>query len=315
MSTRPDVRLGQRWSPLQRLKNDVLWALAWAALAVTGPLPLRVLRALGRVLGVAAHALATRARRTALSNVAATMPELDRSSRAALVRRCFATLGELLGETVSMLHPRRSIPVLTLTPEAHAVLTEARAHGRGVVFASAHLGPWERVAASLVADGQPLVALARESYDPRFTRLIERLRERLGVRFVWRSRPGAAVRIVRALRAGGVLGFPMDLRARVAACEAPLLGLPAPTALGPARIALRARAPVVVGTAAPGPGGGLVVTATRIPTDDLGAGAAAALELTVRINDELSRRIRALPEAWPWMHQRWDLANLAATSV
>jgi KDO2-lipid IV(A) lauroyltransferase len=318
MTARPDVRLGQRWTPMQRVKNDLFWVLACAALAATRPLSPRVLRALGRALGVTAHAFATRARRTALGNVAATMPELDRASRAALVRRCFATLGELLGETVSMLHPFGSLPVLPLTPEARAVLDEARAEGRGVVFASAHLGPWERVAASLVAAGQPLVALARESYDPRFTRLYERLRERHGVRFVWRSSPGAALRIVRALRAGGVLGFPMDLRARVAACDVPLLGVPARTALGPARIALRARAPVVVGTAAPGPGSSLVVTATRIPTEDLAGGARGAdapLELTRRINAELSRRIRALPEAWPWMHPRWDLADLAATSV
>ena len=53
---------------------------------------------------------------------------------------------------------------------------QARREGRGVLFPSAHLGPWERVAPSLVACGVPLVTLARESYDPRFSRLYERLR-------------------------------------------------------------------------------------------------------------------------------------------
>jgi len=75
--------------------------------------------------------------------------------------------------------------------------------------------------------------------------------------------------------------------------------------VGPARIALRTGAPVVVGTAAPDQGGGWIVTATRIRTDDLGSSGEDAVELTARINAELSRRIRAMPHAWVWMHDRW----------
>jgi KDO2-lipid IV(A) lauroyltransferase len=163
------------------------------------------------------------------------------------------------------------------------------------------------VAASLVAAGVPLTALARESYDPRFTQLYRELREARGLRVVWRSAPGSAAGIVRALRRGGVLGIPMDLRSRVPACEAPFLGHAAPTAIGPARLALRTGAAVVVGTAAPGPGGSLVVTATRIPTCGLAPDTTGAAALTARINDELSSRILALPAAWVWMHERWPL--------
>jgi KDO2-lipid IV(A) lauroyltransferase len=150
----------------------------------------------------------------------------------------------------------------------------------------------------------PLVTLARESYDPRFSRLYDRLRSAHGVRVVWRTAPSAPMRIVRTIRTGGVLGVPMDLRARVASCDAPFLGHDAPTALGPARIALGTGAAVVVGTVAPA-GGALAITATRIPTDDLPVGADAVRELTCRINRELSHRILALPHAWVWMHERW----------
>lgn len=303
-----DLRLGVAWTPLQRAKNDALWLLARVALGVTRPLPLTALRATGRALGRVAHLLAGGARRTALLNVARVFPRLGAAERRALVRRCFVGLGELLGETVALLHGDRAPAPLPLPPDARAVLDEARAGGRGVLFASAHLGPWERVAASLVAAGVPLVAVARESYDPRFSSLYERLRAGHGVRVVWRAAPGAAARILRTLRGGEVLGVPMDLRSRVATCEAPFLGHPAATAVGPARIALRAGAAVVVGTAAPLPaehGEPLGVTATRIRTDDLAPDEAGALELTGRINAELSRRILAMPEAWVWMHDRW----------
>jgi KDO2-lipid IV(A) lauroyltransferase len=315
-----DLREGGSWTPMQRAKNDALWLMATLALATARLLPLPALRALGYGMGALAHGLGRGARERALANVAASLPELDDIARRALVRRCFATLGECLGETVAMLRERGRPPALPLSEEARATLDEARAGGRGVLFASAHLGPWERVAASLVAAGVPLVALARESYDPRFMAVYERLRSSSGVRVVWRSSPTAPVAIVRALRRGEVLGVPMDLRSRVPSIEVPFLGRPAPTPLGPARIALRAGSAVVVGTvaraplpalavqAAPAAGGRLgplEVTATRIPLDDLRPDPAGAAALTARINEELSRRIRALPDGWVWMHERW----------
>jgi KDO2-lipid IV(A) lauroyltransferase len=301
-----DLRQGGHWTALQRSKNDALWLLASLALLATRPLPLRALRVLGRALGRAAHLLVPSARRTARDNVSRVYPALDAPAQHALVRRCFLALGELLGETVAMLRPKGTPPLLLVSEQARSVLADARAEGHGVVFASAHLGPWERVAASLVAAGVPLVALVRESYDPRFSALYERLRGSHGVRVVWRASPGAAARILRTLRAGDVLGIPMDLRSRVPSCDAPFLGHPAPTAVGPARIALRSRAPVVVGTAAPGPEGAMVVTATRIDSTGLTPDEAGARELTRRINAELSRRILALPHAWVWMHERWS---------
>ncbi len=301
-----DVRLGDKWTPLQRLKNDGLWVLASLALTGTAVLPLPALRALGRAIGRSAFTLAPRARRTALANIARALPGLDVASRRALARRCFVALGELLGETVAMLTPRSSPPLLTVTEEALSVLDRALREGRGVVFPSAHLGPWERVAASLVAAGIPLVTLARESYDPRFSRLYERLRAAHGVGVVWRGSHGAASRILKTLRGGGILGAPMDLRGRrIATCDAPFLGHDAPTAIGPARIALRTGAAVVVGTVAPGECLPLVVTATRITTDDLTPDDGGARELTARVNAELSRRILAIPHAWVWMHERW----------
>jgi Kdo2-lipid IVA lauroyltransferase/acyltransferase len=300
-----DVRTGGRWSPAQRVKNDALWAAATVAIAALRSLPVAALRRLGRALGLAVHALAWGPRRVARDNVGRALPHLGPTENRALVRRCFATVGEHLGETVALLGAG-ALPPLPLAPGAIDVLHEARREGRGVVFISAHLGPWERVAASLVAAGLPLVTVARESYDPRFTRLYERLRSSRGVRVVWRSHPAVALRMVRVLRAGGVLGIPMDLRSRVASADVPFLGHAAPTPIGPARIALRTRAAVVVGTLAPtgavdGGADRYAVTVTRIQTGDL----TDAYTLTARLNDELSRRILGWPEGWVWMHERW----------
>jgi KDO2-lipid IV(A) lauroyltransferase len=275
-------------------------------------MPERGRRALGRTLGRIVHAFASTQRRRALANVERVLPELDSDARRDLVRSCFLYLGDLLGEAVGWLGVAGTVPPLPLTPEAKTTLREARAEGRGVLFASAHLGPWHRVAACIAASGVPFFAVTRDSYDPRFSRVHERLHRNAGIRTIRRSHAGgtaATLAVLRSLRRGEVVGIPMDLRARVAWCDAPFLGSPAPSSVGPARIALRTRAPVVVGSAAPGcigAGERLVVTATRIASGDIADSHEGARELTARINAELSRRILALPHAWVWMHPRWD---------
>ncbi len=151
-----------------------------------------------------------------------------------------------------------------------------------------------------MAHGFPLTTVARESYDPRFAALYDRLRGGAGVRAIYRGSPSAALQIVRTLRQGqSLLGVPMDLRSRVASVDVPFLGTPASTPVGPARIALRTGAAIVVGTVFPGTAG-LLLRVTQVETDGLDE-----VELTRRLNDELSSRILAFPEGWVWMHPRW----------
>jgi KDO2-lipid IV(A) lauroyltransferase len=299
-----DVRTGGGWTRRQKLKNDLLYAMVRVGLAVSALLPRAALRAGGRLLGGLAYALFAHARRTAHANVTRAFPDRSAVDRRAIVRNAYFSLGADLGDAVWML--RGAQDPLPLSPTARRLLEGALTSGRGTLFVSAHLGPWERVASGLVAAGFPLATLARESYDPRLTSLYERLRGQHGVRAIFRGSPGAASRIVRTLRDGGLLGVPMDLRSRVPSVEVPFLGHPASTAVGPARIALRTGSVVIVGTAARDEAGTLCTTATRIPTADLSPGTEGERALTARINTELGRRIRALPERWVWMHDRFE---------
>jgi KDO2-lipid IV(A) lauroyltransferase len=316
-SSVPDVREGGRWTLAQRAKNDVLWLLASAAVATVGRLPPRVLHGTGVALGRLAHLVLPPARRLAERNVAVAFPELDRAARRALVARSYRTLGGYLGDAVAMLDPRRPVTSLPFAGDARSILDAAIAERRGVLFASAHLGPWERVAATLVQCELPFTAVAREAYDPRLTRLYERLRGDRGLATIYRGAPGAGTALLRTLRRGHVLGIPMDLASRVPSIDVPFLGREARTPVGPARLALRTGAAVVVGVPAPGNGengalgepGELELAITRIPTSDLDASSDGERILTTRINDAISARIRAMPEGWVWMHPRWPTSQ------
>jgi KDO2-lipid IV(A) lauroyltransferase len=315
-----DLREGGRWSVGQQAKNDLLYAGARAALAIAELLPASWLRRLGQGVGIAAWAVLPGLRRLAEDNVARGLPAIAPAERRAFVRRVYRRLGALLGETVLPAEP------LPFAPGARACLADALAEGRGVLFASAHLGPFERVAATIAAAGFPLTVVAREPYDPRLGRIYDKVRAARGVHALYRGRAGAAMEMFRVLRRGGVLGVPMDLASRVPSIDVPFLGSPAPTPLGPARLALRAGAAVVVGGACnlPPPETGPETgeerrPVTGKPTDQpnqIGvsfrridvAPDASERTLTEALNEELSARIRALPEAWPWMHRRWPEA-------
>jgi Kdo2-lipid IVA lauroyltransferase/acyltransferase len=287
-----DLREGGAWSPRQRLKNDLIYAAVRAALAVATRLPRPLLALLCRALGAAAFLLLPRERERARARLEA---GTGGPVPAARVRRAFRDAARILADTLALLDPReRAGRTLSVGPEDRAVFRDALAEGRGVVFVSAHLGPWERLAALLAEEGFPVTTLARESYDPRLTRLYERLRAPRGVRSIYRGLRGAATTIARELRAGRAVGFLVDLPARVPCETVPLFGVDADLPRGVARFALARRAAVLVGTCAPGD----VVRIRRIPTLDLERGAGGERALLLRIAGELEARIEACPEAW-----------------
>jgi KDO2-lipid IV(A) lauroyltransferase len=148
--------------------------------------------------------------------------------------------------------------------------------------------------------------VARERYDPRLTALYERLRRPRGVRSIYRGSAGAARAILRELRAGGAVGFLVDIPGRVPCTPARLFGADSWLPVGPARVALASGAAVVVGTCAPpSPSNAkpprACVKITRIPTGHSRPGDIEeehVIALLLRIGEELDRRIAAWPDAW-----------------
>jgi KDO2-lipid IV(A) lauroyltransferase len=258
------------WSPGQKRKNDALFIAASAGIRLGLSLPRSWLGPAGDLLGLAAYALLGRARRAATANLALVHPELDGEAHRALARGTFRSLGRNLIDTLALLDPNEDpARSLHVSASSERVLSDALARGRGVIYATCHLGPWERMAALLAQRGYPITTVARESYDPRFHALVyEPLRGRRNVQVIYRAAPSAPVAIVRALRRGRVLGLLLDMPGRIATQVVTWLGLPSRMPVGAARLALRLRSPVVVGTPAPHRAG-LEIRITSLETEDL----------------------------------------------
>jgi len=299
LPTSNDLRQGGTWTRRQRLKNDLIYLAVRIALAFALLLPRPLLRAACRLLVLLAALALPRARVRAHARLEAGLGAPVPKSR---LRAVYRTLADALADTLFLFHPHeKPSRSLSLDPTSADLFRAALAQGRGVVFITAHLGPWERMAALLAEHGFPVATIARESYDPRLTGLYDRLRAPRGVRSIYRARPGAPAAILRELRLGRAIGFLIDLPARgVRALPIPLFGEATLIPIGPARIALSQRAAVLVGTCEPpkSPTGRATLTITPIPTHDLAPEPTGERALLERISHELDARISRWPDAW-----------------
>lgn len=289
----------------KRLKRFLRYVLIRAALALVYPLPLGLARWLGMRLGTLAFLVAGGERRKALKSLARAFPEKSDAERHALARACFRHLAAAAFEVGCTAALDRELETLVAWPEAdRRVLETALARGRGVVFVSGHIGNWELLARRVARAGYPSQSIAKETTDPRVTELVGRFRARGGVRSIWRGQEGAARAMLRALKAGEILGLLIDQDTRVQSLFVPFFGELAATPRAAADLAIRTGAAVVVGFCQR-EGRGYRLTMEEVPVPEGLEREAAALALTAALSERIEAAIRRAPEQWVWMHQRW----------
>nr|WP_199243245.1 lysophospholipid acyltransferase family protein [Vitiosangium sp. GDMCC 1.1324] len=289
----------------KRLKRFLRYLLVRAALAIVSSLPLGLARWLGAGFGRFAFAVAGGERRKALKSLARAFPEKSDAQRHDLARASFRHLGMAafeVGATASM--DRQLERLVRWSDEDRGVLEEALARGKGVVFVSGHVGNWELLARRVARAGYPSQSIAKETTDPRLTALVERFRALGGVRSIWRGQEGAARAMLRALKAGEILGLLIDQDTKVQSVFVPFFGELAATPRAAADLALRTGAAVVVGFCQR-EGDGYRLWMEEVPWQASEDRESDAVALTAALSQRIEAAIRRAPEQWVWMHQRW----------
>lgn len=297
--------LVERLPLAKRLKRFLRYLLVRGALALVGALPLRVARVLGAAFGWLAFFLARGERRKALKSLARAFPEHSDAQRYELARSCFRHLGMAafeVGATAAM--DRELERWVRWGPEDRGVLEAALARGKGVVFVSGHVGNWELLARRVARAGYPSQSIAKETTDPRLTALVGRFRAQGGVRSIWRGQEGAARAMLRALKAGEILGLLIDQDTRVQSVFVPFFGELAATPRAAADLALRTGAAVVVGFCQR-EGDDYRLWMEEVVPPGGADREAQAQALTAVLSERIEAAIRRAPEQWVWMHQRW----------
>lgn len=205
---------------------------------------------------------------------------------------------------------RRLFRSFVLAAEDRATLTTCLSHGRGVVLVMAHHGDFDLAGAWLAATvDRPLCAVVQG--PRRGLNLYHRARRRAGLQLAF-DKPGRARTLLNALTAEQIVAVALDRRGP-RALEVQFCGQAAKMSSTPVRLALRAGAPLLVGSVSRW-GDRRVVRLDRV---DLGGGPHAAVQA---IADKLADTIGNAPAEWlvpadldelPWLELPVKIASSA----
>ena len=252
-------------------------------------------RQIGPRLGIS-----ERARR----NLRRALPELG----AAAVDRVIAGMWDNLGRVVAEYAHLDKYRPYTEGGRIEVVGAEyvraAAASGNPAVFFSGHFGNWEVAPLVLTHAGLPVTEIYRAANNPFVDRLINRARRPVGTELAAKGAAGAR-EMIAALTRGRHLAVLVDQKANDG-IAVPFFGRDAMTPAAPARLALRfdcALVPVRV-ERLPRACFRISVEPPLLP-ERSGDRARDTLATMRKVNAVLERWIRAQPDHWLWLHNRW----------
>ncbi len=184
-------------------------------------------------------------------------------------------------------------------------LQNAQAGAKGVVIAAAHLGSWELVGQYLAkASGMRMHALAKPSAIIGVRGFLEGIRERTGMKVLWTDSRALLPDILRALKAGDVVGFVMDQKpVGRQGPKVSFMGHETEFVPGPATMSCRVGAAIVAAFCMrTGPWRYRLYAKVMLPPDH---GRDDVDNVTRMLAAEIEAMIHAYPEQWTWNYKRW----------
>ena len=263
-------------------------------------LPLRLAYFLARCIGWAAFHIFRFRRQVVMDNLAIAFgTEMEQNRLAALAARAYRHIAMTFIEL--LIAPKlRSQVHHVLEPDHVELMQGLLRQGKGLVTVSGHLGNWElQGAAAATAIKDVLTVAAVQQSNPYIDRFITRRRNAMGMQVAGSKE--AMRLLLRALKSKQAIGLVADQNAGRDAVFVDFFGKIAATHPGPAQLALKFGAPLLV----------CVLVRT-------GPAQFKMLARQVEIKDEdtvetLTRRhvkileafIREYPEQYYWLHKRW----------
>ena len=282
-------------------RGRVIYAVLTACGAIVRRLPLSIVRVLGAILGTIGYSIAIGERRRAIANIARAFPEWPRKQHKRTIRATFRHLGISVFELLWLPNLDTKLHETTVY-EGTDKLLELIDAGRACIIFTAHVGNWEWLCYGSGKLGRPTAVLQRERNEADINRFITELRARAGVRTIDRGSTGSARELLQATKRGGILAFLIDQNLRTESVKVPFFGIPSPTPIGPAKLAIRSEAIAIAGFVERLPDGRHLIRfhePLECKRDD------DPIALTARMTEIIEAQIRRLPEQWVWMHDRW----------
>jgi Kdo2-lipid IVA lauroyltransferase/acyltransferase len=280
--------------------------IVWFCLKTIGMLPRPLARAKGITLGLLIYFLHGRLRRVGMRNLSLAFPEMSRPEQRRILRGEYISLGRQLAEFCLFPRYTRENVSQVVIYEGFENFERAVARRKGVLFLTAHLGAWELSAFAHSLQGHPLSIVMRSLDNPRVDQLIQSYRTMHGNRTV--DKDDFVRGLLAAMRNGETVGILMDTNMTPPqGVFVDFFGIPAYTASGLARIALRTDAAVIPG---------FTVWDAKLRKYILRFDPAVELirsddnerdiiANTAQFTKVIEQYVRRYPDQWLWLHRRW----------
>lgn len=298
------MRLMRRRSPLRNwteyaLAAFVIQSLRWSPGLLARPLSRFYARLLDRSL--------PRLRRVARANLAFALPE---AAPEPLINGIFVSIARILLAFAKFPSIKRENLADWIRCEGMEHYDAAIRAGRGVLFATAHLGNWELSAFAHALLRTPMHVVVRPLDNPLIDRLVEHRRALSGNRLI--SKRDSARVILKALAANEAVGILIDQNAAPdSGAFIDFFGTPACAGTGFAKLAAHSGAAVIPGFALWSEAERRYVLRFYPPVPMTGD----AARDTQSLQSVLESVIRQYPDQWLWIHRRWKTRPAGAPSV
>jgi lauroyl/myristoyl acyltransferase len=228
-------------------------------------------------------------------------PQADPREAGRLTRAAFANYARYMIDLVRMPHLKTRELIENIRVEGWENVDAAYRVGKGVVFATGHIGNWDMAGAAFAARGRPVSALVETLTPPRWNDRVQRTRTAAGVKAIpiengpramlaaLRKQEGLAVLVDRPLASEGV--------------PVTFFGRPTRVPGGAATLALRTGSPVVPAALVRDPRGGGYLAHIGPPI--LGEKGDDPSLMMQRIMSWLEGIIRRYPDQWFMFRHMW----------
>ena len=288
------------------MRQRLEYAIVWLWVKTVGLLPRPLARAKGIALGLIVYLVHRRLRRVGMRNLALAFPTMPRASAAASsAANSFPSDANSPKSASSPATPGKTSPASSSTTASRTSSVPTLA-GKGVLFLTGHVGAWELSAFAHSLQGHPLSIVMRSLDNPYVDALIQSYRTMHGNRTV--EKDDFVRGLLAAMRAGETVGILMDTNMTPPqGVFVDFFGIPACTASGLARIALRTDAAVV-------PGFTIWDSKLRkyilrfdsaVELVRTGDDQADIVANTAKFTKVIEDYVRRYPDQWLWVHRRW----------
>jgi len=288
------------------MRRKLEYAAAWPFIKILGLMPRRISRAFAIAIAQVVYVLHFRLRQVGMRNLAMVFPEKSLAERRRILRGVFTSLGRQLAELCQFPRYTPENVDQVVVYDGLENYERAYAKGKGVLFLTAHFGGWELSAFTHSLHGHWLHIVMRPMDNEYLDRLLQGYRTMHGNKTV--NKDDFVRGLLAAMRAGETVGILMDTNMTPPqGTFVDFFGIPACTASGLARIALRTDAAVVPGFTIWDPA--LQKYRLRfdpaldlIRTGHLEADIVANTQMFTKV---IENYVRNYPDQWLWVHRRW----------